>query len=41
MSTYLIEKEMENQELELQIWLDEQNDMDDYPDGFDPELYDI
>tara|TARA_R110002049_G_scaffold248172_3_gene422686 strand:- start:54 stop:158 length:105 start_codon:yes stop_codon:yes gene_type:complete len=25
----------------LEIWLDEQQDLGDYPDGFDPDLYDL
>ena len=32
---------MKNQDLEMENWLAEQNDLGDYPDGFSPELYDL
>ncbi len=35
---------MENKEKDkttFEIWLDEQQDQGDYPDGFNPDLYDL
>jgi hypothetical protein len=27
--------------MEFQIWLEDGQDLGDYPDGFDPDLYDL
>lgn len=31
----------DKEKTEFEIWLGEQQDLGDYPDGFDPDLYDL